>query len=1024
MPRNAVPRPPNSAGPRSLMFGYGLDFEHPLWLLLLAGLPVLAWYSRRALAALGPVQRVAAMVLRCAVLGLLVLALAELQWVRTTDRMSVLYVLDQSLSVPPEHRRAMVEWVNRSIRRHRHDDDRAGVIVFGRRALVEIPPFDDAVQLNDRLEAAADPQFDPRQTNLADALRLAQATFPEGTARRVVVVSDGNQTQGDAVEQARLAVEAGIGIDAVPVTYSWRGEVLVESVSLPGDVPKGQPVDVRVVLTNTRSPQAPDAGRVRGTLRISEVSAGTPRVLAEQVVTLEPGTQAFSIRQTIDEPNFYQYEARFIPENPADDTLQENNRGTAFLHVRGSGQVLLVVDHLSEIPEEHRLLVERLRQQNLEVHLQPTNSLFGDLADLQRFDTVVLANVPRERFSDRQVQMLVRNTQQLGAGLVMLGGANSFGAGGWANTELEAAMPVDFQIKNVKVVPKGALALILHASEMARGNYWQKVIAAEAIKALGPEDYAGLLNWDGRVQWLWDGLEPVGENRDRMLARLDRMTPGDMPEFEPAMVEALRQFNALPEQTVRHMVIISDGDPVPPGDDVLKALRDARVTVTTVAVATHDGISLQTMQRIASATGGQFYNVLQPTALPRIIQREARRVARPLIYENEQGFTPRVSMQHEMLSGIEGELPPLFGFIMTTPKDSPLRDISIYSPRPAGVNENAVLASWVFGLGKSVAFTSDTGSRWARRWAEWPGYDQFFSQMIRWSMRPTGDPANLSVATDVRDGRVHVILTALDQNDEFLNFLDVEGAIVGPNMQAQGIKLEQVGPGRYVTSFEAPESGSYLLTLLPGQGLPPVRTGVNVPYSDEFRQQTANPSLLEALARLSPAPGVAGQIVGPLEGRLPEQDAAALDQYNPFRRDLPPATSRQDVWHLLLLAAACLLFADVFVRRVSVPVDWIPRAMAALRDRLRRRETAPAPVHLDRLRQRKAEVSQAIQQRRAAFEETAPGRLPEPLLPDGPTRRETPQPVAENQPAESEETYTQRLLRAKKQARRSDEPEK
>ena len=71
-------------------------------------------------------------------------------------------------------------------------------------------------------------------------------------------------------------------------------------------------------------------------------------------------------------------------------------------------------------------------------------------------------------FSDDQIAVLVRNTQQMGAGLVMLGGPNSFGAGGWANTELEKAMPVDFQIKNAKVVPVGALVLMMHASRNGR----------------------------------------------------------------------------------------------------------------------------------------------------------------------------------------------------------------------------------------------------------------------------------------------------------------------------------------------------------------------------------------------------------------------------------------------------------------------------------------------------------------------------------------------------------------------------
>ena len=82
----------------------------------------------------------------------------------------------------------------------------------------------------------------------------------------------------------------------------------------------------------------------------------------------------------------------------------------------------------------------------------------------------------------------------------------AFGAGGWTGSELEKAMPVDFKIKNAKVQAVGALALIMHASEMADGNHWQKVICKSAIEQLGPSDLAGVLHWNFQGDaWLWGG---------------------------------------------------------------------------------------------------------------------------------------------------------------------------------------------------------------------------------------------------------------------------------------------------------------------------------------------------------------------------------------------------------------------------------------------------------------------------------------------------------------------------------------
>ena len=434
----------------------------------------------------------------------------------------------------------MMDYINADIREHRQGKDRVGVVVFGRDAAVEIPPFDDNVQLEQTIESVVDPEY----TNLAAAMKLAQALFPEDAAKRIVLLSDGNQNLGNAVEQAQALSAAGVGIDAVPIRYRTRAEIIVERVALPPDVRRGEPFDLRVVVTNTAEATAHDPGNVRGRLILSATAGGRTDTLSDQPVVLPPGKKVFSIRQKIEAANFYTYEARFIPDRPEDDVFPQNNRATAFTHVQGKGQVLLIEDY--EHPGEFAVLVDRLRRQGLEVEVQPSNQLFSTLADLQPYDTVLLANVPREQFSDGQIAMLARNTQQMGAGLVMLGGPNSFGAGGWTNTEVEQAMPVDFQIKSFKVVPRGALAMIMHASEIAEGNYWQKVIAKKAIEALGPQDYCGVIHWNGASQWLWGrGLLEVGPNRDQMMARLDRMTPGDMPDFDPTMVLGRQWFRPV-----------------------------------------------------------------------------------------------------------------------------------------------------------------------------------------------------------------------------------------------------------------------------------------------------------------------------------------------------------------------------------------------------------------------------------------------------------------------------------------------
>ncbi|MGA2031590.1 MAG: vWA domain-containing protein, partial [Thermoguttaceae bacterium] len=205
---------------------YHLSFQSPWYLLaLLVLIPAAWWFGFRTLAALG-YRRWPALILRSLVLALLILAVAEVQIIRSSDRLTVVFLLDQSLSIPAAQRRAEIDYVNAEVRKHRKRDDRVGVIVFGRDAAIEIPPFDDDVQL----PAAIESQLDPEYTNLAAAMKLAEASFPEDAAKRIVLVSDGNQNQGNALEQAQSLSAAGVGIDVVPVRYTSRAEVAVERV--------------------------------------------------------------------------------------------------------------------------------------------------------------------------------------------------------------------------------------------------------------------------------------------------------------------------------------------------------------------------------------------------------------------------------------------------------------------------------------------------------------------------------------------------------------------------------------------------------------------------------------------------------------------------------------------------------------------------------------------------------------------------------------------------------------------------
>jgi len=492
-----------------------LTVARPLWLILLPVLIVpLILFSYKSLAGLGKVRRIFAILIRTAVVSAIVLALAEVSTVQRNEKLTTMYVIDTSESIPQEYRGAILSFVSEdSKQRNKTKDDLTGAIIFGKGPSVEAPPAPTEVSVNMGVENTVDREY----TDLGGAIKLALATFPEDTARRIVLISDGNENRGNALEQALAAKDLKVQIDVLPVDYFYDKEVLVEKVSLPPDVKKGETVNINVVVRASEP--------TKGTLQIFQKDSDNRSVPApgnEKPVPVElrRGVNVFTLKQLITEPSFYTFTAEFIPEKGSGDRRAINNVATGFTYARGTAQVLLI----EGVKNEHAELVKALKEKKLEVKVLTAPGVGGggneggdtlpdDIGQLQPFDTIILGNVPKDSFTEAQQRLLESNVHDMGAGLIMLGGENSFGAGGWMNTPVEKALPVDMQIKAMKVQGKGALVQIMHATEIPEGNYWMKVIAQEAIKTLSSYDYCGMVHWEGQEAWLFT-IRPVGNGKE------------------------------------------------------------------------------------------------------------------------------------------------------------------------------------------------------------------------------------------------------------------------------------------------------------------------------------------------------------------------------------------------------------------------------------------------------------------------------------------------------------------------------
>jgi uncharacterized membrane protein len=1073
-----------------------IEFLNPWWLLALLLIPFLVVFSHRSLAGLGPVRRWVALGLRCLLVLLLVLALAETRLHRQSEHTTVYFAVDRSLSVPQEPGKdAKGDWIdlrwerikkfiNESVefRGAEHERDKAGLIVFGRRPRLELPPS-DAPRFNFR---EVQGEIDGNYTDIGAAIKLALASFPEQTGKRIVLISDGNENLGSAEEQARIARENGVQIDVLPLAARQRNEneILVQSIDAPPLVEQGAQLPIRVVIRSF------NPNVVVGTLTVKQTSEGHSSDVPgspKKNVALQPGLNSFTFKQPLSsEQRSYTYEAEFLPEavfkQEGKDLVQiakglpgdrpQNNRATTHVVARGQRRILLVEPHTGD----HQFLVDTLSRSTakFQVDTIPVEKLPPEKDKLavllSNYDCVILANVPASEvaegnigdnvgasISEAQQEVIRSNTHDQGCGLIMIGGPNGFGAGGWRGTAVEKALPVDCDIKSVEVGGKGGLVLIMHASEIAEGNRWQKIIAKLAVQKLSSNDMLGVLHyaWGGPGgsghQWHIP-FQEVGESRGRMLALVDSLMPGDMPDVDPSLQKAYDALTKPAYQlTTKHIIFISDGDHWNASPALLQKLKQAKITCTTVCITSHGQLEEQKMAAVARATNGRFYSVKNPRALPAIYTHETRVVSQSLLYEKR--FQPHEVFRAGPTEKLPDVLAPLYGFVRTTAKPSALVEIPILSPEITG-QTFPILAYWHYGLGKAAAFTSDArtvpGKQfWDRDWAASPMYVKFWEQLIDWTLRPV-ESKRLLMTTEYRDGKVRVVVDARDDNGKPDIHLSLRGGVTSPGDRAdeahlRELQFEQKAPGQYEAEFKAEEAGSYFVNAqairkVPAkdkigkvkdvieEGVDSVRAGVTIPYSPEFADLESNTALLDRLRSMTD-----GKTYPDSGDDL--HDIARAGSSNVFRATSPRFFPLQPIWYWLLVAAGVVLFCDVAVRRIALDPLAVSAAAGRWWDRLRGRRQAAerVPEFIERLRSRKAEISESLQRERAGRRFEGGDRpvvtplggadLPAaaPPRPGAPAGRPS---LAPQQESKEPADYASRLLRAKQRVRKEIDRDK
>ena len=925
-----------------------LRFDEPWFFVGMLICVPMAWAALRCFVGMSAVRRWSAIVLRCALVAVVLAMLAGASVVRRTDRVAVIACIDRSGSVESFYRppamadgapatyAEAVRALLRASSTSRRPDDLAGVVLFGATpaaaGMAEIGPF----RVPEEWTGA------PLATDIEQALRLAGAMVPPNAAGRIVLFSDGVQTSGDAVAAARRLASGGgrrsIPVDVVPLAYSVDHEVVLESLDAPPTAQAGATIPVRVVLRST--------GAASGTLRLFRegvpIDIGKGAVAGDSGLHLDlPGGRHIEVlRVPLPDGRIHRFEAVWTPDGGAagTDTVASNNRAEAVTVSPGRGAIL-IVDGVSggESSGPGAALGRTLGAAGLQVETIGPEAMRADLLWLQQFDAVVLQSVAAEAIPRESHGVLVNAVNQLGLGLVMIGGPDSFGAGGWKGTEIEPILPVKLDLPEKLVTPAAAVILVIDNS----GSMNRRVLgstrsqqdiadegAALAIESMDKTDLVGVITFNSA----YSVEVALGPNKDPgATARLVRRIGADGGTFmPPALAEAHRQMRGV-KADVKHVIVLSDG--VSMGKDrlpgIVEEMAEDGIRVSTIAIGNEADTEM--MADMAGRGRGQFYRVIDPNVLPRVLVKAVRIVRSPLV--RERTFTPvALPTGSPVLDGVGaamgGSLAPLRGLVLTQARaDASVVDV-LATPRIEGRDGSGggepVLAYWNVGLGRVAAFTSDAQARWAAPWLEaqsGAGYSRFWAQLLRAIARPPSSARTQELTASFEGDRLTIRLRASTDAGAALDGLAVPGTVYGPDGARLRTRLSQVGPGEYGAVVDVRDvgerpAGSYVVVLEPrGDGsagvgaLPPVVGGVSRPSfgAAEFQSLRSDEATMRAIARAG------GGEVHALSPSTPP--AAMPDLYS--RRGLRPAEASMPLWPVLAVAAVVIMLLDTATRRVA-----------------------------------------------------------------------------------------------------------
>lgn len=848
-----------------------LRLDEPLWLLLLIpAIVYFGWFGIKNFSASSKIAKTV-YILRVTVIALLIFALAGPSLFRPVKEEQIIFLLDRSASLEGMETEMAAAVENALGAKKNHQS--VGVYTF-------------AEDFRSLLPLTKEPQTLPAElaigksghTNIARALELAANSGDTELATRLVVLTDGNETQSSALESLNRLESDRLEVDVWPIEQTAENDMAISQFETPSRAFLGESQSFAVSVESDTAAQA------------KLIFSVNDRDLDAKEIDLSMGQNIFTYSYPASSEGLLKYEVRLETDK---DAFLENNSLASITEVSGNPEVLVVNSgEPSPIPA-------LLDTENLHVTELTPVQLPSSLSAILRYDSIIFDNVSGTSIGEQQMTIIEQAVQQFGVGFMMVGGDQSFGLGGYFKTPIERLLPVEMEVKGKHELPSLGLMIVMDRSGSMMGMKMElaKEAAARSVELLRPDDTLGVIAFDDQP---WEIL-PTAKVADPQEAaeKILAITPGGGTEIYRSLQQAYTELEELELQR-KHIILLTDGQSATSNDydALIETGKDNNITLSTVSIGQDADRSL--LEQLAATGTGRFYDVTDATTIPAILSRETIMMSRTYIVD-EPFYPIAYDSQWNELFG-EG-IPQLNAYIATTAKST----ASIALESEEG---DPVLASWNYGLGKTIAYTSGSGA-WSGEFQSWDRWPDFWNRSAA-ELQPSFEEIPYSV---VRKEQGVYTIEDPTQNSAILTVAAVDE-------QGNDIPLqtEPVAPGKVDVKLDA-QPGLVFFSITNENGAA-YKTGLTIPYGDEYQTAEANMPLMATLAERT-----GGQV---------------LDTLDEAFRDLPYSSGTvRSVQLLLLFAAMLLFFLDITLRRFGLPKPVRKRKAAT--------EELSSPTAIDQL---------------------------------------------------------------------------